>query len=273
MASPERESWLNAIVVEEAPLAVKGTFLAPLKHVPANVIQSKRVLAVKRNAKGRIEKYRARLVAHGDMQVEGQDYKETYLPTGCATSHQLLLALAVENEWETHQFDVSSAYLNGNLPNVKLFMQLPNNDVIQLQRALYGLCQVGRKWLSKTGFTCTPHDHAMLVKREGQKCCFLSIHVDDGLLTGNGNLDGVLHSLKQQFDAKSTNKATFFLGQRIECKGKTGAAVISQSHFVKSLLEDHNMSNASPQNTPSSPYSSQRLPLNPKGKPYWTIVG
>ncbi|SCZ99742.1 BZ3501_MvSof-1269-A2-R1_Chr12-2g03444 [Microbotryum saponariae] len=101
-------------------------------------------------------------------------------------------------------------------------------------------------------------DHAVFVKTEGARKLFLSIHVDDGLLTGDGDLDGFIQQLKSRFEAKSSDEATFFLGQRIPRDGKTGAAIVHQPHFISSILEDHDMAGCSSRSTPVSLYKTTR---------------
>ncbi|SGY49279.1 BQ5605_C001g00761 [Microbotryum silenes-dioicae] len=207
LAGPFRDYWLAAMSVEEGAFAAKNAFSKPVRPPPgAIVIGSMWVLLVKRNAEGQIVKYKARLVACGDMQRRWGVHINSFSPTGRAASHRLLLALAVENEWETRQFDVSSAYLNGNLGGTEIYMRLPGGDIVRLQRALYGLVQAGREWykvftewILSIGFTRTDSDHAVFVRKEGDRRSFLSIHVDDGLLTGDGDLDGVLCQLKARF--------------------------------------------------------------------------
>ncbi|SCV68945.1 BQ2448_1965 [Microbotryum intermedium] len=284
MSSKERGMWLLAIETEKAALAAKGTF-SPALYLPPGtpIIKSKWVLAIKRDSEGRIEKYKARLVARGGMQKAGRDYKETFSPTGRAASHRLLLGLAVENEWETRQFDVSSAYLNGEMGDVVVHMELPDKSVVRLRKTLYGLCQAGREWykvfagwIESIDFVRTECDHAVFVKIEGAHKLFLSIHVDDDLLTGDGDLDGFITQLKSRFESKSSDEATFFLGQRIVREGKTGAAIVHQPHFISSILEDHDMAGCSSRPTPMCLYKSRtpnNVPFDASTKPYRTIVG
>ncbi|SGZ06091.1 BQ5605_C031g10917 [Microbotryum silenes-dioicae] len=285
LAGPFRDYWLAAMSVEEGALAAKNAFSKPVRPPPgAIVIGSMWVLLVKRNAEGQIVKYKARLVARGDMQRRRGVHINSFSPTGRAASHRLLLALAVENEWETRQFDVSSAYLNGNLGGTEIYMRLPGGDIVRLQRALYGLVQAGREWykvftewILSIGFTRTDSDHAVFVRKEGDRRSFLSIHVDDGLLTGDGDLDGVLCQLKARFEARSTDEASFFLGQSIRREGKTGAAIVNQGHFVDAILEEHHMANASPRPTPLAALSTLRnradSGFDPASIPYRAIVG
>ncbi|SGZ31540.1 BQ5605_C045g12199 [Microbotryum silenes-dioicae] len=181
MSSEKQGMWLLVIETKKAVLAAKGTFSPPLFHLPRGtpIIRSKWVLTIKRNSEGCIEKYKACLVACGNMQKAGRDYKEMFLPTGRAASHRLLLGLAVENEWETHQFDVSSAYLNGEMGDIVVHMRLPDKSVVCLHKTLYGLCQAGREWykvfagwIKSVGFVRTESNHAVFVKTEGARKLF-----------------------------------------------------------------------------------------------------
>ncbi|SGY12204.1 BQ5605_C011g06425 [Microbotryum silenes-dioicae] len=253
LAGPFRDYWLAAMSVEEGALAAKNTFSKPVRPPPgAIVIGSMWVLLVKRNAEGQIVKYKARLVARGDMQRRRGVHINSFSPTGRAASHRLLLALAVKNEWETRQFDVSSAYLNGNLGGTEIYMRLPGGDIVRLQRALYGLVQAGREWykvftewILSIGFTRTDSDHAVF--------------------------------LKARFEARSTDEASFFLGQSIRREGKTGAAIVNQGHFVDAILKEHHMANASPRPTPlAAPLTLRNRAdsgFDPASIPYRAIVG
>src|SRR5712692_1408941 len=109
-------------------------------------IKSKWVFKLK--ADGR---FCACLVAKGFMQIPGIDYDETFSPVARFESLRLLLVLAALENWEIHQMDVKSAFLNGIL-NEEIYMEQPQgfiaakqeNKVCRLKRALYGLKQASR---------------------------------------------------------------------------------------------------------------------------------
>src|SRR6266550_4487328 len=63
----------------------------------------------------RTDKYKARLVAQGFSQVEGIDYRETFMPVTKVNSISILLALSAHFDWEIHRMDVGSAFLNAEL--------------------------------------------------------------------------------------------------------------------------------------------------------------
>ena len=82
-----------------------------VKKPLANIVRSHWVYRVKRNAAGKIAKYKARLVAQGFTQAPGTDFSETFAPVAKLTSNRIMLALAARNNWEVHQVDVKNAYL------------------------------------------------------------------------------------------------------------------------------------------------------------------
>ena len=71
------------------------------------------------------------------------------------TSMMSLLALANSLDWEVHQKDVKSAFLQGDL-NEEVFMRQPDgyvdkgnpNHVCKLKKSFYGLKQAARFWNS-----------------------------------------------------------------------------------------------------------------------------
>ena len=64
---------------------------------------------------GQIEHYKACLIAQGFSQVEGINCNKTFAPVTKFNSIQLLLVLSAHFDWEIHQMDVKSAFLNGEL--------------------------------------------------------------------------------------------------------------------------------------------------------------
>ena len=67
------------------------------------------------NAQGKVEKYKAQLVAKGYSQVEGVDFGEIFSPVAKLTSIRFHLSIIVAFDLEVEQKDVKTTFLHGDL--------------------------------------------------------------------------------------------------------------------------------------------------------------
>jgi len=176
-----------------------GTFeLVPL---PAgkNLISCRWVFKLKLNADGLVDRHKARLVARGFSQRFGVDFTHTFSPVVKFQSIRALLAIAAAEDWEIHQMDVVTAYLNGDLDH-EIYMTQPegfieetNKDLVcLLKKSLYGLKQAGRSWnkkihdvLVKLGFQRMEADYCVYQFIDKTTVIWLCLYVDDLLLFSN----------------------------------------------------------------------------------------
>jgi hypothetical protein len=296
MDSPQQRQWRAAMDSEMASLAKAGTYkLVPL---PANrsAIGCKWVYKTKRGANGEITKYKARLVAKGFLQRYGVDYDETYAPVARYPSIRALLALAAHHDWELHQMDVKSAYLNGDLEE-DIYMAQPEGYeaatqeqlVCKLSKILYGLKQAGRTWnikidvaLKRLDFTPLDADQCVYVRRQ-DAITIIALYVDDLLITSSSL--AVLIELKQQltarFEMEDLGEASFILGIDIRRDRANRTVSIGQSAYITALLERHGMSDCKPVSTPMDRDSKNTLvqqhaehkATDSEARDYQTIIG
>ena len=76
------------------------------------VISVKWVYKAKKNAKGEVERYKARLVVKGYNQRTGINYDEVFALVARLETIRLIISLEAQNNWRIHQMDVKSAFLN-----------------------------------------------------------------------------------------------------------------------------------------------------------------
>ncbi|GJW31679.1 retrovirus-related pol polyprotein from transposon TNT 1-94 [Tanacetum coccineum] len=154
------------------------------------------VFKTKYLADGSIEKYKARLVVKGYAQQHGIDYEETFSPVSRFETIRIILAVAVQWQWKLYEFDVKSAFLNGDLKEEVYvcqpldFESMSNpSKVFRLHKALYGLKQAPRAWYSKiddfflkNGFTRSQHEPTLYVKKQGTDHLLLTLSPTDCLV-------------------------------------------------------------------------------------------
>ena len=88
-----------------------------LVYVPddKDVISVKWIYKTKKDAEGKVQKYKERLVARDFTQQPGIDYNETFAPVALMDIVRTVLAIVAQYKWLVYQMDVKSTFLNGNL--------------------------------------------------------------------------------------------------------------------------------------------------------------
>jgi len=76
---------------------------------------------------GTLVKHKARIVARGFIQVSGIDYHDAYLyaPVVRLETFQMLIVIAALFDFSLRQFDVSAAYLHGDIGE-EIYMEASN---------------------------------------------------------------------------------------------------------------------------------------------------
>ena len=82
MNCSDSDCWLKACSEELGALRETGTYVTvSINDVdPYNIIGCQWVFALKQGANGKVEQYKARIVAKGFNQIYSVDYKETFAP-------------------------------------------------------------------------------------------------------------------------------------------------------------------------------------------------
>lgn len=116
--------WRDAMKEEIRALEDNGTWTIEDLPMGKKAIGCKWIYKIKYNADGSIERHKARLVIHGNRQVEGVDYNETFAPTAKIVTVRIILAVVAAKNFELHQMDVHNAFLHGDLEE-EVYMKLP----------------------------------------------------------------------------------------------------------------------------------------------------
>jgi hypothetical protein len=147
-------------------------------------------------------KYKARFVARGFSQQEGENYDETFAPVAKYTSIRAIISLAASMGWSLHQMDVKTAFLNG-LIEEEVYIEKPQGFEVhprethacRLKKALYGFKQAPRAWyaridsyLTRLGFSKSYDDPNLYYKVVNDAPMIRLLYVDDLFSTGAKSL-------------------------------------------------------------------------------------
>ncbi|KAE9341215.1 hypothetical protein PR003_g10094, partial [Phytophthora rubi] len=149
-----QDEWKKMIASELESLIANKTWKLVPKPAHQRPIGCRWVFALKRDEKGQVVRYKARLVGKGYSQRHGIDYEETYWPFAYLNSVRAMLAKCGAEGMEIEQCDVDAAFLYGKLEE-EIYMELPEglkelldlaeaegeDDVVcMLLQILYGHC-------------------------------------------------------------------------------------------------------------------------------------
>ena len=133
-----------------------------------------------------LEKFKAMLVAKGFKQKEGLNYFDTCATVARIATIRTLIALTSIYNFEIHQMDVKTTFLNGELEE-KIYMHQPEGfvfpnyerKVCKLIKSLYGLKQAPKQWHEKI-------DKAVIANgfkiHNSDKCLYSKFHENQGVI-------------------------------------------------------------------------------------------
>ncbi|TPX31283.1 DNA-directed DNA polymerase, partial [Synchytrium endobioticum] len=197
MASPEADDWFYAMAEEYSNFKANDTWVM-VDLPPGKVLMSGAwVFSHKTDDQGNQVAFKARWVCHGNRQVHGLDYQETFAPTLSLETVRVLTVMAAVRGWNVRTIDVKAAFLHATLNEEVYMSQLKgfedgSSKVCKLLKSVYGLRQSPRAWyltlkdwFEKRGYKFTPHEPCLYAKITPNDMIFVEIHVDDFKITSN----------------------------------------------------------------------------------------
>lgn len=279
------DEWKRAM--EEELTAIKENDTWELTELPIGrrAIGSKWVFKNKVDENGEIIRRKARLVAQGFSQKFGIDYDEVFAPVARSTTLRMLLSVAGERNYSVRHFDITTAFLNGNL-NEEIYMKQPpgfstGDKVYRLKKSLYGLKQAARVWnqtlheaLTTNGCDQNETDKCLYVKKEDGKVMFILIHVDDILVAYSDEklASSTMKNVGKGFEIKDLGEVKHYLGISIE--RKDGNFLISQQKYIDEIVMEAGLTDAKTSKFPlDTGYYKQEGKLLPSNEEYRKLIG
>lgn len=291
LSGPDCDEWNQAMASEITSILKNDTWQLVDRPKNCQTVGSRMILRNKFNADGKIERRKARLVAQGFSQKPGIHFHETFAPVTRLSSIRLLTSIATRMGMELQQFDIASAYLNGELKEI-IYMEVPKqlqnalklihdiegisvlgqkadkmlkelrsgNKVCLLKKALYGLRQAGKSWhtkldqiLKKYGATPTTADPCLYYVVDGGELTLIAVYVDDIMIASKSRdrIDNFEKELSKFFEVKDLGPVQYCLGLEFTRSGKNIS--IHQKAYVEEILKKFGMEDCKPVSTPADP--------------------
>ena len=270
LKSEHSAEWKSAMDSEYSSLIQNQTWELVRRPPDINVVGNRWTFKVKRKADGSIDRFKARLVAQGFTQTHGVDYEEVFSPVARSSTIRSLFALANSNDWEIHQMDVTTAFLNGVL-DCDVYMEQPSgfvdpnneNYVCKLKKGLYGLKQSARLWnntldkfLKSHGYIRCGADGCIYIKvivdKNGGQFVIHVVYVDDIIPISNNKLmlEKEKALLRDKFEMVDKGEAHYVLGMIIRRNREHKLLSICQPTYLDGVLDKFNMKDCNPVTTP-----------------------
>ncbi|UYV68045.1 hypothetical protein LAZ67_5002898 [Cordylochernes scorpioides] len=221
ITSSDSERWKLAMDEEIDALNKNKTWTLERLADGHKPIGCKWVYKIKTESDGTIQRFKARLVAKGYSQIKNVDYFDTFSPVVRFDSLRILLSHAASERMFLKQFDVKTAFLNGELEEL-VYLEQPegykrdDNSCYRLHKSL-SLC-------------------------------------DDGIILSKDKeaIAIIMDELEHAFDITS-GSVNFFVGLQIEQSEDRASIFIHQSSYIDKILSKFNMADCIPASVPMDP--------------------
>lgn len=282
LSGAHAREWQAAWDKEMSRLEAAHTWELVIPPAGVSIIPCREVFKEKTGPNGEITERRLRVVAGGHKQQKGIDYDETFSSAAKMPTVRVMLADAAQRDWEIHQVDVKSAYLNAPLEEV-VYMHPPKKYlkpgqegmVCRLLKCLYGLKQAGRGWhkemssaFEQIGFSKSGVDHSLFIRRTPIEQTAVAVATDDMAVAGS-TTDAIKRfktEISEFFDITDGGEISWFLNFEIRRDRAARTISINQRSYLEAMASKFGQQDAKPVYLPMLPgeiFSKDQCPVTP----------
>ena len=308
LIGPQKDLWMESLRTEYSAMVKYETF-APLSDTAKNMLErgeikvhgTRIVLAIKRNDRGEIVRYKSRLVVQGFTMEPGVDFDSTFSPVARLNSIRLIAALASKFNLEMIHTDVPNAYLNGKATKLVL-VRLPDlwNTVIGpdlgpdgspviMVGSVYGTPDAGKNWnacihqfFMEEGYTQCTKEPCLYSKGKLPNGILVGMWVDDNyIVAGNINdRNHLMREMERKFHIKTLGRILFSLG--IHFTWDKNGLTMKQTAYIEKIVMKFKMEECKPLSIPmqkGTKPNAKMSPVDDNGKskmadiPYKSAIG
>ena len=259
----EIDVWCDSMDSEHGALQDNHTWTVTTLPKGKRAIASMWVYCIKYNPDGTVRRHKSRLVACGNRQKEGMDYKETFAPVIKMATFRIFLGVASARNWELHQMDVQNAFLHGDLEE-EVYMKLPPgyetddpNQVCRLHMYIYGLKQSPSCWFAKLsmallefGFVQSVSDYSLFSYTRNVSTLYCLVYVDNLVIGGNNSelITKFKAYLSKCFHMTDLGLLKYFLG--LEISRNDSGIYLCQRKYALDIISECGLTGSKPAVTP-----------------------
>ncbi|POW01580.1 hypothetical protein PSTT_12373 [Puccinia striiformis] len=256
MRAPNKVEWVSAVDQELDNIEGHDVW-DDMYNKPNSYLRTVWIFKTKPATPSSLEKKKGRLCIQGFLQIPGEQYGETFAPTGKFTSLLILLLFALDKKLPIRQFDVKSAFLFAPLDE-ELYIRTPEGSkrtapFLRLKKSLYGLKQAPANWYKtltswfiEINFHQSAADPCLFI--HNNKDSFIFFHVDDLVVVGQVNSFEKLFLTR--FPNSSAHDPDSLLG--MELTYDNHSVQLSQKKLIEKGLELAGIQQCRPASTPLS---------------------
>ena len=250
MREPDRADFIRAMIAEINDHTTKEHWQLVERSTIGEASTIKAIWSFKRKRRpdGSVLKHKARLCAHGGMQVHGETYWDTYAPVVNWMSVRIMLTLSVLQSLHTRSIDFTLAFPQAEC-ETEIFMELPvgvnvpegGDYVLLLLRNLYGLKQGSKCWfeclrdgLIEIGFTPSAIDPCIYYRNGLTLLTF----VDDCLIfcEHKSEADALIAELETNFILTDEGEVSTYLGVKVSKDSTNGSITLTQPFLIQRII-------------------------------------
>ena len=210
----------------------------------------------------------------------GVDFQDTFAPVAHLSSIRTVIALAASEDWELHQMDVKSAYLNSPI-DTTVYMHLPpghdqEGKVACVKRGIYGLRQSGNLWhktltsaFNELNLTRSAVDHGVFYSHNDEGTTIVCSSTDDFAIATSSIewMNKFKASLSNHFEMSDLGELAWILRIQVQRDRSLKMISLSQTVYIDSLVKRFNLGDAPPLSMPIDPnalLSKDQSPSTPR---------
>ncbi|KAJ1304119.1 hypothetical protein OPQ81_008521 [Rhizoctonia solani] len=262
------EEWIVA-AGDEFNILIRQNVFDEIPHleVPSSIqiLTSGIVLKVKRDANGKEICFKSRIVIHGNQQITGLSYGDTFSNTPDVAFIRIIFVIIAYADLDCHMVDVTSAYTHVPIDQ-PLYVEFPEGfgknslTLMKLKKALYGAHQSGRLWehyhnekILSIGYHPNGKDVSIFTWTKDNIFSIIICYVDDFVITCTaGHIDPIKCEILDLFDCKDLGEIKLFLGIAITRDCPNRRLKISMESYINNIIKLSDLENAVSAPTPMS---------------------